>query len=489
MIMDRKTKFKLAKLKSLIIKIWVFISLLLIVIIITIAGFFKELNTQPLGMLSTQTESFIRTTVTYFSLLSVITVILFSFAVFTFSIYIHEKRIILRQEKTNRLISQKAKISDRENKTKSKFLSDISHDIRTPINGIIGMTNIAINNIDNQNKVKDCLKKIDVSSSHLLCIINDILDMSRIENNKITVNNQPIDINTLLDKCNSIIEGALQNRNIEFIPEFNTFEYPYIKCDEQHILKIFINILGNAVKFTPNGGKIHFRVKENKKIDNIIYYRFEIEDTGIGMKKEFLDHIWDSFSQENNHSRTEYNGTGLGLAITKRLVEFSNGHITVESMENIGSKFTVELPFELYDKNIETTQSNNINIKGLKILLVEDNELNMEIAKDILEDCGAIITTAKNGKIAVNKFYSSSINHFDLILMDIQMPIMDGLTATTAIRNLQRSDSKSIPIILMTASTYEEKIETAVKLGINAYLSKPLEINKFLKTIEGFNKN
>lgn len=489
MIMDRKTKFKLAKLKSLIIKIWVFISLLLIVIIITIAGFFKELNTQPLGMLSTQTESFIRTTVTYFSLLSVITVILFSFAVFTFSIYIHEKRIILRQEKTNRLIYQKAKISDRENKTKSKFLSDISHDIRTPINGIIGMTNIAINNIDNQNKVKDCLKKIDVSSSHLLCIINDILDMSRIENNKITVNNQPIDINTLLDKCNSIIEGALQNRNIEFIPEFNTFEHPYIKCDEQHILKIFINILGNAVKFTPNGGKIHFRVKENKKIDNIIYYRFEIEDTGIGMKKEFLDHIWDSFSQENNHSRTEYNGTGLGLAITKRLVEFSNGHITVESMENIGSKFTVELPFELYDKNIETTQSNNINIKGLKILLVEDNELNMEIAKDILEDCGAIITTAKNGKIAVNKFYSSSINHFDLILMDIQMPIMDGLTATTAIRNLQRSDSKSIPIILMTASTYEEKIETAVKLGINAYLSKPLEINKFLKTIEGFNKN
>lgn len=487
--MDRKTKFKLAKLKSLIIKIWVFISLLLIVIIITIAGFFKELNTQPLGMLSTQTESFIRTTVTYFSLLSVITVILFSFAVFTFSIYIHEKRIILRQEKTNRLISQKAKISDRENKTKSKFLSDISHDIRTPINGIIGMTNIAINNIDNQNKVKDCLKKIDVSSSHLLCIINDILDMSRIENNKITVNNQPIDINTLLDKCNSIIEGALQNRNIEFIPEFNTFEYPYIKCDEQHILKIFINILGNAVKFTPNGGKIYFRVKENKKIDNIIYYRFEIEDTGIGMKKEFLDHIWDSFSQENNHSRTEYNGTGLGLAITKRLVELSNGHITVESMENIGSKFTVELPFELYDKNIETTQSNNINIKGLKILLVEDNELNMEIAKDILEDCGAIITTAKNGKIAVNKFYSSSINHFDLILMDIQMPIMDGLTATTAIRNLQRSDSKSIPIILMTASTYEEKIETAVKLGINAYLSKPLEINKFLKTIEGFNKN
>ena len=480
------SNLKHQKLKLSDNKVCVFIFLVLIIItIIIITGFFKYLNTQSLGI----NNHFIRTMVIYFSSLSVIAIIIFSFAVFIFTSYKHTKKLMLQQEEARRIISQKTEIANKTNIAKNKFLSDISHDIRTPINGIIGMTNIAINNIENPKKVNQCLKKIDISSNHLLCLINDILDMSRIENNKIAINNQPTDINSILMKCSAIIEGHLQNRNIKFITDFDTFNYPYFKCDELHILKILINILGNAVKFTPDGGKIYFRVTENKKVDNIIYYRFEVKDTGIGMKKEFLKHIWDSFSQENNHSRTEYNGTGLGLAITKQLVTLLNGKITVETKENTGSRFIVEFPFEISEKSIASKTSTAINIKGFKILLVEDNELNKEIVKDILEDYGAIVTTANNGKTAVEKFCNSEINYYDLILMDILMPVMDGLTATKSIRNIQRSDAKNIPIIAMTANIYQDTTEKALKSGMNGYLSKPIEINKFLKTIESFKKS
>ena len=454
---------------------------------IMIIGFYVYLGNYLDGTSRFGSNNFVDTTVIYFSILSVIVILLFLFSIFVLSSSKNDKKMMLEQQESNRVLSQEAEIANKANKAKSKFLSHMSHDIRTPINGIIGMTNIALSNIDNKDKVEECLQKIDVASSHLLSLINDILDMSRIENGKVTISTEPLDIHYILDECTAIIEGHLENRNIKFITEVGSFSYPYFKGDELHLLQILINILGNAVKFTPDGGKIYFRVKEGKKRDNIINYRFEVEDTGIGMKQEYLAHIWDPFSQEDNTSRSEYKGTGLGLAITKQLVTLLDGDITVESQEQVGSKFTVKLPFEITEEStVPLAQNDNINLKGFKILLVEDNELSKEIEKDILENHGAIITEADNGEEAVNIFCSSRVNRFDLILMDVMMPIMDGLTATKTIRALERADAKNIPIIAMTANAYEEDIEMTLKAGMNAHLSKPIEINKFLKTIDKF---
>lgn len=442
-------------------------------------------------ILSNDYQKFINDTTLHFLILSIIFIYFFSFVVFIFTIIFiiskNDKKIMKQQKENNRILAQKAEIADKANIAKSRFLSHMSHDIRTPINGIIGMTNIALINVDNSQKVRDCLEKIDTASEHLLSLINDILDMSRIENGKVVINNKPLNINGFLNKCTSIIEGGLQNRDIRFITEFDSFKYPYFFGDEMHLLQILINILGNAVKFTPDGGEIHFKVKESKACENIIKYCFEIEDTGIGMKKEYLKHIWDAFSQENSSLRSEYSGTGLGMSITKQLVTLLGGNISVESQENIGSKFTVNLPFEITKESTSfSTNSIDIELKGLKILLVEDNELNMEIVKDILKSYDVNITEAENGKIAVDIFSNSEINYFDLILMDVMMPVMDGLTATETIRNIKRADANSIPIIAMTANAYYEDIRKMFKAGMNAHLSKPIEINKFLNTISNF---
>lgn len=441
--------------------------------------------------LSRDYQKFINDTTLSFLILSVIFIYFFSFVVFIstiiFIISKNDKKIMKQQKENNRILAQKAEIADKANIAKSRFLSHMSHDIRTPINGIIGMTNIALINVDNSQKVRDCLEKIDTASEHLLSLINDILDMSRIENGKVTINNKPLNINNFLNKCTSIIEGGLQNRDIMFITEFDSFKYPYFIGDEMHLLQILINILGNAVKFTPDGGEIRFTVKENKVCKNTIKYCFEIEDTGIGMKEEYLEHIWDAFSQENNPSRYEYSGTGLGMSITKQLVALLKGDISVESQENIGSKFTVNLPFEIAkESTLCSTNNIDIELKGLKILLVEDNELNMEIVKDILKNYDVTITEAENGKIAVDIFSNSEINYFDLILMDVMMPVMDGLTATKTIRNIKRADASNIPIIAMTANAYYEDIIKTFEAGMNAHLSKPIEINKFLNTISHF---
>lgn len=402
---------------------------------------------------------------------------------------LNNKRKILRN-KTNSMSAQKAGISNKTTIVKNRSLPHISHDIRTPINGIIGMTNIALKNIDNPQRVKDCLEKIDIASDYLLSLANNILDISCIENGKMEVNNQPIDIKNILNKCTAIIEGHLQNRNIKFITEFDSFKYPYFIGDEMHLLQILINILGNAVKFTPDGGEIHFKVKEIKTCKNTVKYCFEIEDTGIGMRKEYIAHIWDAFSRENNSSQAEYNGTGLGMAITKQLVTLLEGNISVESKENIGSKFTVNLPFKIAKENtLLFNENTDIKLEGLKILLVEDNKLNMEIIKDILKRHGAIITGAENGKIAVDIFSNSQINYFDLILMDVMMPVMDGLTATKTIRNIKRIDANSIPIIAMTANAYEEDIRKTLEAGMNAHIYKPIEINTFLNTLANFRKS
>lgn len=386
-----------------------------------------------------------------------------------------QRNLVLQKE--NDLLKESVLLAEHTVENKNAYLSHMSHDIRTSINGIIGMTGIAIKNFDDKDKVLDCLKKIDNSSQYLFSLVNDILDISRIESGKMSANHEPLDIRKVIDRCALITEGLLTQKNVELIKEFAAFEYPLLIGDELHLCQILINILGNAVKFTPNGGRIYFQAKECSRQAGKSLYRFEIEDTGIGMDPSFLNRIWEPFIQGCCRSHNEPKGTGLGMAITKRLVDLMGGTITVESKLGIGSKFTVEIAFDIDcdARATETQQKSNASLYGMKVLLVEDNEINMEIAKTILEDEGIEVTTAENGQFAVNIFNNLSENTFDAILMDIRMPIMDGLSAAKAIRELHRKDAATVPIIAMTAEAYDEDIQKTAAAGMDAHLTKPIQ--------------
>jgi signal transduction histidine kinase/CheY-like chemotaxis protein len=380
--------------------------------------------------------------------------------------------------------------AERANQAKSEFLSHMSHDIRTPINGIIGMTNIAMRNEDNKEKVEDCIQKISEASGHLLMLVNDVLDMSRIESGKIVISNNPLDMHALIQSCVAIINGQIMSRQLEFECEFEDSPNNYLFGDELHLRQILINILGNAVKFTPDGGKIRFQVAEQEERDGKAVYLFEIEDNGIGMSEEFQEHIFEAFSQEDNGSRTHYAGTGLGMAITKQFVDLMGGNIRVESEVAKGSKFTVELAFDIdFEKKTETQvqeETENVNIAGMRILLVEDNELNMEIAQELLEAEGAKVSVSMNGQEALDKFLEMPAGSFDVILMDIMMPVMNGYDAARAIRASKHPDAATIPIIAMTANAYEEDVKAALNAGMNAHVAKPIDMEKFFAVISGF---
>lgn len=365
------------------------------------------------------------------------------------------------------------------NEAKSTFLSHMSHDIRTPINGIMGMTNIAFRHLDDRAKVKDCLEKIDDASEHLLMLINDVLDMSRIEAGKMQINHAPFDLLAMIKNCSSIITGQLKNRGIRYEEDSSQVVHHRMIGDELHLRQVFLNILGNSVKFTNEGDSIRFITRELRCEDGIAYMHFELEDTGIGMSEDFLPKLFDSFEQENNNTRTNYTGTGLGMAITKQFVDLLGGTIQVESQLGVGTKFTLELPIEidLAEEQVEKEKTAAADLTGMKVLVAEDNEINMEIVSVLLEESGVIVTPAFNGKEAVDAFAESAPGTFDTILMDIMMPVMDGLTAARTIRAMDRPDAKTIPIIAATANAYEEDIRKTQEAGMNAHVSKPLDIN------------
>ncbi len=399
-----------------------------------------------------------------------------------------DRQLMRQKDEANQLLLASAEEARSANQAKSDFLSHMSHDIRTPINGIMGMTEIAIKNIGSQDKVLDCLHKISGSSQHLLGLINDVLDMSRIESGKTKINHKSFDIRTCIDNCISIIGGQLVTRDVQLIKEIDSIRHPLLIGDELHLRQVFINILGNSVKFTPDGGKIFFRAIETDSEAHRARFRFELEDTGIGMKEEFLPHLFDAFSQEDGGSRTTYKGTGLGMAITKKFLDLMGAAVEVKSRLNEGTKFIIELWIEI-DKNgkpQEIQTGFRIDLKDMNILLAEDVELNLEIAQSILEGEGASITPAMNGQEAVDAFSSHPEGTFDAILMDIMMPVMDGITATKTIRALDRPDAKTIPIIAMTANAYEEDIRRTHEAGMNAHLSKPVDIDMLLKTMSHF---
>ncbi len=381
--------------------------------------------------------------------------------------------------------------ADKASQAKSDFLSAMSHDIRTPINGIMGMTAIAFRSLaqNNHPKTKDCLEKIEGASQHLLSLVNDVLDMSRIESGKIRINREPMDIRTAIANCCSIIDGQIMNRDIEFIREAEVFEHPMLFGDELHLRQVFINILGNAVKFTPDGGKIYFRANELSSENGRAVYRFEFEDTGTGIGEEFLPKIFEIFTQEKGGCRTTYKGTGLGMAITKNFVDMMDGTITVESELDVGTKFTVEIPFDINFNAKEAPDEEEtvsaVPLEGMKVLLAEDNELNAETATEILGFEGVIVTLAENGKLAVEKFAESNPGEFDAVLMDIMMPEIDGLEAARRIRAMDRSDA-DIPIIAMTANAFEEDIKKCMAAGMDSHLAKPINTPLLMKTLRSF---
>ncbi len=398
------------------------------------------------------------------------------------------------KEQEARLV-EALKSAEDANKAKSTFLSHMSHDIRTPINGIMGMTTIALNHTDDIDRVTDCLHKIDDSSHHLLSLVNDVLDLSRIDAGKTTISHEPFDLISLVGDCASIIRGELVGRKITFETDTSEVTNHLLIGDALHMRQVFINILGNSVKFTHDGDGIYMRVREldSTSEEPVHWFHFELEDTGIGMSEDYLPKLFDSFSQEEDGSRTTYVGTGLGMAITKQLIELMHGTIQVESKLNVGTKMTIELPLELDTSSLEEyiddeASEAEVDLNGMRILVAEDNEINMEIVTMTLEESGAEVTQAYNGKEALDIFSDSEPGYFDVILMDIMMPVMNGLDASRSIRALDRADAETITIIAATANAYTEDIQKTREAGMNAHVSKPIDIPSLLSILKGYAK-
>ena len=374
-----------------------------------------------------------------------------------------------------------AKKAEAANIAKTEFLQRMSHDIRTPINGIIGMVEVGDHYSDDIEKQADCREKIRYASNTLLELVNEVLDMSKLESGEVVLEEVGFNIDQLSDETIGIVEELAKERNIQIVEEEKSITHPYLIGSPTHVKRVLMNVLSNAVKYNRDNGSIYTSYKElesNKPGYSI--FEFTCRDTGIGMSKEFQERIFEPFAQEHIGSRSKYVGTGLGMPIAKSLVEKMGGTIEFTSQEGVGSQFVMRIPFKIDEehKTEAVKEATSASIEGLSVLLVEDNELNMEIAKFIIENEGANVTCATNGKEAVN-IYKKSPEFFDIILMDIMMPEVDGYEATKVIRSL---DSK-IPIVAMTANAFTEDKIKAKKAGMNAHLSKPLDKDTLVQVV------
>ena len=374
-------------------------------------------------------------------------------------------------------------------KAKSTFLSNMSHDIRTPMNAIIGFTNIALHQ-DSVPEMHNCLKKIEESSDHLLSLLNDVLDISRIESGKVEFSPVPANITAVTDSVIEIVKGMILNRKLNFEVHREPLQNPYVMTEPVRIREILVNILNNAVKFTKDGGTIRFDAGSRPGADAqhiVICYR--IKDTGIGMSEEFQKKLFDEFAQEENGVRTQYKGTGLGMPISKKYIELMGGTITVDSRKGVGTTFTVEIPMELTNaEKVEKTKPlvQHNDLKGIKVLLAEDNDLNAELATILLEDLGMTVTRAADGQEVVDLFAEYPAGTYDIILMDIMMPKMDGHQTAKAIRAMyaDRSDAEEIPIIALSANAFSEDVQASLDAGMNGHVSKPLNMEEVTKVIK-----
>ena len=420
-------------------------------------------------------------------------IILISWMVVTLIIIVNRlrtrRKLQLAAQQKAKEMTALAEQAQAANKAKSAFLSNMSHDIRTPMNAIIGFTNIALHQ-DSVPEMHNCLKKIEDSSDHLLALLNDVLDLSRIESGRVEFSPVPADITAVTDSVIEITNGMLLNRELNFEVHREPLQNPYVMTEPVRIREILVNILNNAVKFTKDGGSIRLDAGSRPGADAqhiVICYR--IKDTGVGMSEEFQKKLFDEFAQEENGARTQYKGTGLGMAISKKYVELMGGTITVDSQKGVGTTFTVEIPMELtsaekVEKTKQSVQHNDL--KGIKVLLAEDNDLNAELATLLLENSGMTVTRAADGQEAVDLFADHPAGTYDIILMDIMMPKMNGHQAAKAIRAMyaDRPDAEEIPIIALSANAFSEDVQTSLDAGMNGHVSKPLNMEEVTKVIE-----
>ncbi|MBQ6206097.1 MAG: response regulator [Oscillospiraceae bacterium] len=376
----------------------------------------------------------------------------------------------------------------------------MSHDIRTPMNAIVGMTAIASAHIDDAEQVKDCLRKITLSGKHLLGLINDVLDMSKIESGKLTLNMEVLSLRETMETIWDIIRPQTEQRKQTFDATIENVISERVYCDSVRINQVLINLLGNAVKFTPPGGSVavSLRQEESPKGGAYVRTRFQVTDTGVGMSEEYQKKIFEAFSREDNLRIRKTEGAGLGMAITKHIVDAMGGAIDVESEQGKGSAFRVTLDLKRAEDETrdggqrslspegEAKEAAAFSMEGLRILLAEDNELNTEIATMILSEYGVDVEHGEDGKAALEMFKRSPERYYDVILMDLRMPNMNGFEATRAIRSLSRPDAKSVPVIAMSADAFADDVQRCLEAGMDGHVAKPIDIDLLMKTLSKF---
>lgn len=408
------------------------------------------------------------------------------------------------EKKTQNQLENRVEKETKENqfnRAETIFLNSISHDIRTPLNVIIGYTALASAHVNEAQEVKKYLSKIEAASNHLLLLINDVLDMSHIESGTLKLEHAPVYLPDVLENLKAIIQTDSSAKQLKFCADTKNMVHKNVITDKLRLNQVLLNILENAVKYTRPGGKIYFQIQELKEQEpGFAKYEFRVKDTGIGMSEEFIAHIFEPFSREQTSTVSGIEGMGLGMAIVKKIVDRMDGTIEVKSRQGKGTEVTVILPFKVSGQPNEweaNTRKKIVQIqrfsedknfenlfKGKKILLTEDNELNREIAVELLKEEGFILDTAEDGTIAVEKMRTAKPGQYDLILMDIQMPIMDGYEATRQIRKLENPETANIPIVAITANAFEEDRQKALEAGMNEHVSKPIDMERLLEIMK-----
>jgi len=405
--------------------------------------------------------------------------------VFSATRIIHEEKE--REFQQNKALTDALEQAKKANISKTAFLSRMSHDIRTPLNGIIGLIELNERHPEDRSLVDQNREKAKIAANHLLSLINDVLELTKMDDDTVKLSYEAFDISELRQEILTIASLRATESGITFDIEKDEYKFDeeYVFGSPLHVRQVLLNVCGNAIKYNKPHGKISYKTTCISHDDTNVTYMVTISDTGIGMSKEFIEHIYEPFSQEHSDARSVYQGTGLGMSIVKSLMDKMGGEIRVESEVGVGTKFELIFPFKVAKKEDLPVKVSvdNFDISGIKILLVEDNELNMEIAEAILVDNGAVVTKAFDGQEAVNIYQSHDSGTFDVILMDLMMPVLDGFGATSAIRSTDKRDAKTIPIIAMTANAFAEDAKKCIDAGMNAHVSKPINISDLFNKI------